>query len=126
MMVRGQLALKAAGIIFFLCVYAAAQTHHPAPPSDEPFVDLGELPPPQRIEGLGHSHIAITTKSPEAQRWFDQGLAAFHCFWDYEALRAFEQAVRLDSDCAMCHWGLSQALNFGGKQDQAKTELAKA
>ena len=50
----------------------------------------------------------------------------FHRFWDYEALRAFEEAVRLDSDCAMCHWGLFQALNFGGKQDQAKTELAKA
>jgi hypothetical protein len=34
--------------------------------------------------------------------------------------------MRLDSDCAMCHWGFSQALNFGGKQDQAKAELAKA
>ena len=39
--------------------------------------------------------MEITTASPQAQLWFDQGLAALHCFWDYEALRAFEQAVRL-------------------------------
>jgi tetratricopeptide (TPR) repeat protein len=118
--------MKAAGISLLLSCCAFAQTHQHAPPPDQSWVDAAKLPPPQRIEGLGHSHIAITTKSPEAQQWFDQGLAAFHCFWDYEALRAFEQALRLDSDCAMCHWGLSQALNFGGKQDQAKTELAKA
>jgi Flp pilus assembly protein TadD len=122
----GQLVMKAAGITFLLSCCAFAQTHQHAPPPDQSWVDLTQLPQPQKIEGLGQSHIAITTKSSEAQQWFDQGLAAFHCFWDYEALRAFEQAVRLDSNCAMCHWGLSQALNFGGKLDQAKTELAKA
>jgi tetratricopeptide (TPR) repeat protein len=118
--------MKAAGVSFLLSCCVLAQTHQHAPPPDSPQVDLAQLPPPQRIEGLGHSHMAITTKSPEAQQWFDQGLAALHCFWDYEALRAFERAVRLDSDCAMCHWGLSQALQFSGKQDPAKTELAKA
>jgi hypothetical protein len=49
-----------------------------------------------------------------------------HCFWDYEAERAFEQAVRLDPDCAMCHWGLFKALDFSGHHDQPKAELARA
>jgi tetratricopeptide (TPR) repeat protein len=90
-------------------------------------VDLAKLPAPQHIEGIGHSQIAITTKSPEAQEWFDQGLALLHCFWDYEALRAFERAVRLDPDCAMCHWGLSRALAFqAGTDDKVKQELSRA
>jgi tetratricopeptide (TPR) repeat protein len=84
------------------------------------------LPAPYRIEGVGQAHIPITTKSPEAQQWFDQGLALLHCFWDYEAERAFEQAARIDPDCAMCHWGLFQALDFSGEHEQAKAELARA
>jgi hypothetical protein len=101
--------------------------HDHGPPARESAVDLTKFPEPQPIEGIGHSHIAITTKSAAAQQWFDQGLALLHCFWDYEALRAFEQSVRLDRDCAMCHWGLSRALGFqAGTEDQVKQELAKA
>lgn len=100
--------------------------HQHAPPSDKHSVDLAKLPPPQVMQGIGHSHFVITTKSPQAQQWFDQGLALLHCFWDYEALRAFEQSVRLDPDCAMCEWGISQALSMRGGTDQAKAELSKA
>jgi tetratricopeptide (TPR) repeat protein len=100
---------------------------HHSPPPDEPAVDLAKLPAPQRLKGIGSAHITITTKSGEAQQWFDQGLALLHCFWDYEALRAFEQAARLDPNCAMCHWGLYRALDFrGADSEQAKKELAKA
>jgi tetratricopeptide (TPR) repeat protein len=104
---------------------ATAQTHQHGPP-EKKGIDLAKLPPPQRMEGIGQAHIAITTKSTQAQEWFDQGLALLHCFWDYEAERAFEEAVRLDPDCAMCHWGLFQALDFSGDRDQAKAELARA
>src|SRR5207247_5612198 len=90
-------------------------------------VDLVKLPEPQRISGIGGSHIPITTKSPEAQQWFDQGLALLHSFWDYEALRAFEQCVRLDSDSAMCHWGIARALDIrGGHNEQVEQELRMA
>ena len=78
------------------------------------------------MTGLGHSHIAITTKSPDGQQWFDQGVALLHAFWDYEATRAFEETVRLDPDCAMCHWGLYRALSFADHEKQANAELAKA
>jgi tetratricopeptide (TPR) repeat protein len=104
---------------------AAPQTHQHGP-SDPGHVDLAKLPPPERIEGIGQAHIPITTKSPQAQQWFDQGLALMHCFWHYEAERAFEETVRLDPECAMCHWGLFRALDFGGDHDQAKAELARA
>jgi tetratricopeptide (TPR) repeat protein len=105
---------------------ALAQTHHHAPEA-ETGLDLAKLPKPVVLDGIGHSHILITTKSPEAQRWFDQGLALLHCFWDYEALRAFEEAATLDPDCAMCHWGLARAVNMrGGNKELEKSELAKA
>ena len=105
---------------------AFAQTHHHAPEA-EAALDLAKLPKPVALEGIGHSHIPITTTSPEAQRWFDHGLALLHCFWDYEALRAFQEAVRLDPDCAMCHWGLARAVTFrGGNEELSKSELAKA
>jgi len=115
-------------LLLFLLIpaFSFAQHQHSSDP-DSPRFDLAKLPAPQAMSGLGQAHIAITTSSPAAQRWFDQGLAALHCFWDYEALKAFEQAVRLDPDCAMCHWGLARALDSrGGDKEQQKAELKKA
>jgi tetratricopeptide (TPR) repeat protein len=66
-----------------------------------------KLPAPQKLSGIGNVHIQITA-TPEAQMWFNQGLNLFHDFWDYESLRAFEQGVRVDPQCAMCYWGLYQ------------------
>ena len=113
-------------VFVLVATFSFAQHQHTADPENAR-IDLAKLPAPQLMSGLGHAHITITTKSPEAQRWFDQGLAALHCFWDYEALRAFEQAVRLDPDCAMCHWGLARALDSrGGDKEQQEAELKKA
>jgi tetratricopeptide (TPR) repeat protein len=72
------------------------------------------LPPPIKMDGLGNSSIAITAANDDAKMWFTQGLNLLHDFWDYEAARAFEQAVRSDPNCAMCYWGLYQAANFRG------------
>jgi hypothetical protein len=70
-----------------------------------------KLPPPQKLTGIGNAHIRITA-TPEAQMWFDQGLNLLHDFWDYESVRAFEQSVRVDPQCAMCYWGVYQAEKF--------------
>jgi hypothetical protein len=70
-----------------------------------------QLPPPLKLTGIGNAHIRITA-SPEAQMWFDQGLNLLHDFWDYESVRAFEQSVRVDPQCAMCYWGVYQAEKF--------------
>jgi len=86
-----------------------------------------KLPVPQKLGGIGNAHIRITA-SPEAQMWFDQGLNLFHDFWDYESVRAFEQGVRVDAQCAMCYWGLYQAETFrrSSAKHYAEVALAKA
>ncbi|MFB8829210.1 hypothetical protein ACE0DR_07020 [Azotobacter sp. CWF10] len=60
-------------------------------------------------DNLGKHHYGITTGVPLAQRYFDQGLRLYYAFNHQEAIRAFEQAARLDSDCAMCYWGIALA-----------------
>ncbi len=62
------------------------------------------------MNGIGTASIRITTKSPEAQKYFDQGLNLLHAFWDMEAYRAFREAARIDPNCAMAHWGVYNAL----------------
>jgi peroxiredoxin len=59
--------------------------------------------------GTGRVHLAITTKAPLAQEFFDQGLGQLHGFWYYEAERSFRQAAALDPDCAMAYWGMAMA-----------------
>ena len=77
------------------------------------------------MTGIGNSHITITA-TPEAQAWFDQGLNLLHDFWDYESERAFEQSVRVDPQCAMCFWGLEQALIFRHNEGTAYSHEALA
>ena len=87
-----------------------------------------QLPVPQKMTGIGNSHIAIKATA-EAQAWFDQGLSLLHDFWDYESAKAFEQAVRVDPQCAMCYWGLAQALEMRGDEAAGvygKKALARA
>jgi hypothetical protein len=55
-----------------------------------------------RFDNLGKGHHAISTRSAEAQRYFDQGLDWMWAFNLEEAQRSFETAARLDSSCAMC------------------------
>jgi tetratricopeptide (TPR) repeat protein len=84
-----------------------------------------QLPPPLKMTGIGNSHLSIKA-TPEAQMWFDQGLSLLHDFWDYESIRAFEQSIRVDPQCAMCYWGLYQALMFRTSQPTAWSEQAIA
>jgi hypothetical protein len=67
--------------------------------------------PPVLISGLGHHHHVISTKSAEAQRFFDQGLTLVFAFNHEEAARAFQRAAELDPQSAMSYWGI--ALAFG-------------
>ncbi|NNE91502.1 MAG: redoxin domain-containing protein [Verrucomicrobiales bacterium] len=64
------------------------------------------------IGGTGHVNFEITTKSPEAQKFFNQGIGQLHGYWDFEAERSFRQAAALDPECAMAYWGMGMA-NFG-------------
>jgi tetratricopeptide (TPR) repeat protein len=75
------------------------------------------LPAPPRVApdtvplyaDLGNYTRAITTSNPTVQRYFDQGLRLVFGFNHGEAIRAFNEAARLDPNCAMCYWGIAYA-----------------
>ncbi len=60
-------------------------------------------------DNLGNHHHAVTTRVPSAQQYFDQGLRLVFGFNHGEAIRAFNEGVRLDPSCAMCYWGAALA-----------------
>ncbi len=61
------------------------------------------------FDNLGNYHYAVTA-SPDAQKYFDQGMTLSYAFNHAEAIRAFQQASTLDPRCAMCYWGIAFAL----------------
>jgi peroxiredoxin len=61
------------------------------------------------MEGMPKISFPVTTKSPEAQKFIEQGIGQVHGFWYYEAERSFRQAALLDKDCAMAYWGMAMA-----------------
>jgi tetratricopeptide (TPR) repeat protein len=66
-------------------------------------------PAPPLYEGLGAHARPVATSSPEAQRYFDQGLAFLYAFNHDEAIRSFAHAGALDPGCAMAWWGVAYA-----------------
>jgi tetratricopeptide (TPR) repeat protein len=59
------------------------------------------------FEGMGTVHRRVTTSSPLAQKYFDQGLRFMWAFNHDEATRSFAKAALLDPACAACFWGVS-------------------
>jgi tetratricopeptide (TPR) repeat protein len=55
--------------------------------------------------GLGTFSRPISSKSPEAQAYFNQGFQLMYGFARAEAGRSFREAERRDPDCAICYWG---------------------
>jgi tetratricopeptide (TPR) repeat protein len=61
----------------------------------------------QLYQGLGNFHRRIDTRSPAAQRYFDQGMRLLWAFNHDESTRSFARALELDRTCAMCAWGVA-------------------
>lgn len=88
---------------------------------------LAEFDGPAPIfEGLGDYAFPITTKSKEAQQYFEQGFKLANGFNHAEAARSFKYAIKLDEECAMCHWGLAYVLgpNYNAGMEPAVVEVA--
>jgi tetratricopeptide (TPR) repeat protein len=62
------------------------------------------------LAGMDILSYPISTKSPEAQKYFNQGLLLAYAFNHAEAARSFFEAARKDSTCAMCYWGYAYVL----------------
>ncbi|MDQ1291105.1 MAG: hypothetical protein QG615_906, partial [Nitrospirota bacterium] len=75
---------------------------------------------------LGTLHHPITTTSEQAQQYFDQGLRLVYAFNHEEAIRAFEEAARLDPTAAMAYWGIALALGPNINAPMAKADERRA
>lgn len=60
--------------------------------------------------GLGDVDHPVTTKNPEAQKYFNQGLAYLYAFNHDAAVESFKHAAELDPDMAMAYWGIALGL----------------
>ncbi len=67
-------------------------------------------PPPALLDTLGSYHRPISSNSPQAQAYFDQGLRLLYAFNHEEAQAAFEEAARRDPTCGICFWGAALSL----------------
>jgi tetratricopeptide (TPR) repeat protein len=84
------------------------------------------MPAPKLMQGISTSTLKITTTSPEAQAYFSQGLALTHCFWDFEAYRAFKEAARLDPDAPMAWWGIVENIReYPAMEEETKAAREK-
>src|ERR1700733_10756078 len=84
----------------FLCSGAAAQNH--AADAQAHSVVL--------VTGLGDLRHPVSTKYPEAQQFFDQGLRFIYAFNHDEAARSCQHAAELDPKLAVAHWGVAVAV----------------
>jgi len=89
-------------ILLLIPVVAFGQHNGHAPAKDSK---------PVTIEaGLGNIDHPVSTKNPEAQKFFNQGLEYIYAFNHEEAVRSFKQAAQLDPQLAMAYWGVALAL----------------
>lgn len=94
------------GLVLGLGALAQEETHT----HDDGHEMVAPDAPVPLFDTLGTHHHLISTDSDEAQKYFDQGLIFAYGFNHAEAVRSFEEAARLDPNCAICYWGVALAL----------------
>jgi tetratricopeptide (TPR) repeat protein len=99
-----------------LCLSGAAQDH--ASHAQSGTVAL--------VTGLGDLHHPVSTKNPQAQQFFDQGLRFIYAFNHDEAARSFRHAAELDPKLAMAYWGVAEAVgpNYNDPADPDRYKQA--
>jgi len=86
---------------------------------------FAERPVPLR-SGIGVAHDAVATASPDAQKFYDQGLSYLHSYVWLEAARSFNQALHIDPTLAMAHAGLTIAYTELSAPAEAQAALERA
>nr|HQU91867.1 hypothetical protein [Pyrinomonadaceae bacterium] len=114
--------MKSTAILLFIlsicAIVSAQQGHgsHPAPEKKAVWLD----------DGLGGIDHPVTTKNPEAQKFFNQGLMYLYAFNHAEAINSFRHAAELDPDMAMAYWGISLGLGSNYNVTADKAQLTEA
>src|SRR6266852_7238756 len=101
--------------VVLLCLSAAAQDHS----------SHAQAHPVTLVTGLGDLHHPVSTKNPQAQQFFDQGLRFIYAFNHDEAARSFQHAAELDPKLAMAYWGVAEAVG-PNYNDPASADRFKA
>jgi len=78
-------------------------TAHPQSAHSHATKATGAEVPATLVRGLGSHRHPVSTSSPEAQKFFDQGLRYVYAFNHDEAVRSFGRAAQLDPQMAMAH-----------------------
>src|ERR1700739_904181 len=88
-------------LVMCACAIVVAQEHN---------AHSAAAKPATLMNGLGTLHHPVSTKNPQAQQFFDQGLRLIFAFNHDEAARSFRRAAELDPKLAMAHWGIAEAV----------------
>jgi Tfp pilus assembly protein PilF len=90
---------------------SAAACHAASEPVGWVPAEVLQRPVPLRT-GIGGIRERVSTRSTEAQAFYDQGLSYLHSYVWIEAARSFHQALRHDPQLAMAYLGLSRAYAY--------------
>ena len=98
----------AIGLASSAAAASAGAQEHQHPPSQPGTTEATAATP--LYDNLGTLEHPITTSSPTAQQYFNQGLRLVYGFNHDEAIKSFKEGLKHDSTCAMCYWGIAYAL----------------
>ncbi len=115
-------ACRQAGLAAALLTLVSCLPYSPAPPPP----DADAASTPRLLEGLGDQKHPIATTSSLAQQYFDQGLILVFGFNHEAAVESFDEALRHDPDCGMCHWGIALALGPNINRPMGPVAAARA
>jgi len=77
-------------------------------------------------DAAGRMHQEVTTASPKAQAYYDQGIAFLASYAFVDAGRSFHEALRRDPELAMAHLMLAKTYVNVDAIDDARRHLARA
>ena len=111
-----------------ISVSAARQGQHPAGCAENLTTAARQLmlKPVALTPASGKLHQEVSTKSAEAQAFYDQGFAWLASYTWIEAARSFEAAIRLDPELAMAHMGLAKAYTGADLKAEAASHRKRA
>jgi tetratricopeptide (TPR) repeat protein len=120
--------MRRASLLVLICVFplataTLAQHEHHGDEDSVGWVPREILQRPVALrEGVGKINDPVSTSSPKAQAFYNQGLAYLHSYVWIEAARSCNQALRSDPKLVLAYLCLSRA--YSGLEDQGAAQSA--